>query len=106
MLGALLRTWKSENGHVTRIAGLDALLSGEYPFPLYGPTPIIETPGDGAVPFPVPSPEGRQVYIPEPWDNCPVIVWSRNDSIETAISSLKKAIPSSLATVGYDMPGL
>ncbi len=103
-LGAKLKAWQSKHGDVTGIHGLEQLLDGTYPEP-FGTFHTTDSSADGAIPDPYPHFGLSARYIPEPWRDCPAVVFVGSPDISgyDIRASLKVAIPSSLGTVGFDM---
>jgi len=107
-LGEVLQAWRAEHPHVTRIGGLDDLLSGRYP-PPDGPTPYEESPDGSWRPVPRFGQDGmkvefRRMAIVDPWKYCPAIVWGDEGmNGEDAIGSLKRFLPPELVGgIGID----
>ena len=106
-LSRALEAWWADHPLVTRIRGLDDLLSGRYP-PSEGPTPCeeetLEVPvlprhGGGAIEFGF-----RRLTIIDPWRYCPAVVWGGEGMRGVdAIGSLKRSIPPELVSrIGID----
>ena len=92
---------------MTRICGLDELLSGRYP-PPDGPTPFAESPDGDWMPVPRRDEgrldvEFRRMAVVDPWLYCPALVYAGEGmGSDEAIGSLERSIPPELVSgIGY-----
>ena len=96
-----LGAWRAGHPSVTRICGLDELLSRRYP-PPDGPTPHAESPDEDWMPVPRRD-EGRlgvgfrRMAVVDPWLYCPALVYAvQGMGSDEAIGSPERSIPPEL----------